>query len=96
MAAISFDKLFKAFKENLTATILSLFTLTIIFLFGLVYRGWVTERKDLKKQLVDCGTGTYAARVETKQLRDQYIEVMGALKEIQGEVNTLKKLGIIK
>lgn len=100
MAAISFDKLFKAFKENLTATILSLFTLAIIFLFGLVYNGWVNEKEDLNKRIDDCEVNAkanaYTSKVENDQTRDKLVEVLGALKEVQGEMNTLRKLGIIK
>jgi hypothetical protein len=87
---------FSDFIKDPVKGILYMSLVAIVALFLFLYRGWVSDKKDLKKQLVECGSSTYAARVETQQLRDQYIEVMGALKEIQGEVNTLKKLGIIK
>jgi hypothetical protein len=96
MAAISFDKLFKAFKENLTATILSLFTLCIIFLFGLLYKSWANKESQYIETIKECSTNVYTARITNDQLRNQYVEVMGSLKEIQGQMKVFKDLGIIK
>lgn len=89
---VSFDK----FKDDPEKAILYMAFVAIVALFGLLYKGWTGEKKDMKAQINACETNVYTSRVETKQMREQYIEVMGALKEIQGEVNTLKKLGIIK
>jgi hypothetical protein len=96
MPGIKLPVSFGEFVKNKKDAITYMSIVAMVALFGLLYKGWLNEKKDLNKRLVDCDTNIYTSRVETKQLRDQYIEVMGALKEIQGEVNTLKKLGIIK
>lgn len=96
MPEIKLPVSFPDFIKDPVKAILYMSLIAIVTLFMFLYKGWVNDKEDLKKQLTDCSTNVYTSRVETQQLREQYIGVMGALKEIQGEVNTLKKLGIIK
>jgi hypothetical protein len=96
MPGIKLPVSFGEFVKNKKDAITYMSIVALVALFGLLYKGWVDREKKLEKQIAECSTNVYTARVETQQLRDQYIDVMGALKEIQGEVNTLKKLGIIK
>jgi hypothetical protein len=96
MPGIKLPVSFGEFLKNKKDAITYMSIVALVALFGLLYKGWVDREKKLEKQIAECSTNVYTARVETQQLRDQYIDVMGALKEIQGEVNTLKKLGIIK
>ncbi len=96
MPEIKLPVSFADFVKSPLKALLYIFMVAIVGLFTYLQVQSSNEKKDLKEQLLKCDTNVYTSRVETQQLRDQYIEVMGALKEIQGEVNTLKKLGIIK
>jgi hypothetical protein len=96
MPGIKLPVSFGEFVKNKKDAITYMSIVAMVALFGLLYKGWMNEKNDLKEALLKCDTNVYTSRVETQQLRDQYIEVMGALKGLEGEVNTLKKLGIIK
>ena len=93
---ISFDTIFKAFKENVTATIMSLLVIGISTLFVINQRNDASIKDDLKKANKDCATEKYIVQTQMERLNDKYIEVFGSLKEVQSQLKTLQKLGVIK
>ena len=92
----SFNDLFKAFKENVTATVMSLLVIGISIMFTINQKTNEGIKKDLRKDNTKCATEKYVLASQVERYNDKYIEVLAALKELNGEMNTLKKLGIIK
>lgn len=92
MAALSFDK----FKNDPIKAVLYMALLSIGILFGILRFQWAQERKDLKDQIIKCDTKNYTQDVEIKQIRSQYVETFGLLKEVQSKIKTLQELGQIK
>jgi len=96
----SFKDFLQGLKDDLKGTIMYIAFIVIVALFWIL-RG-VDKRNSEKqdKEIADCRTASlanaYTCKTENDQLRGQIIEVMGAFKELKGEVNALKKLGIIK
>ncbi len=93
---ISFDTLFKAFKENVTATVMSLLVIGISVMFTINQRTNESIKKDLRKENKDCATEKYIVQTQMERLNEKYIEVFGSLKEVQSQLKTLQKLGLIK
>ncbi len=93
---ISFDTLFKAFKENVTATVMSLLVIGISVMFTINQRTNEGIKKDLRKANKDCATEKYIVQTQMERLNEKYIEVFGSLKEVQSQLKTLQKLGLIK
>ena len=87
---------FNDFIKDPVKAILYMAIIAIVALFGFLYKGWASERKDLKDQLVKCDTKNYTQDVEIKQIRTQYVETFGLLKEVQSKIKTLQELGQIK
>ena len=92
----SFDTLFKAFKENVTATVMSLLVIGISIMFTINQKTNESVKKDLRKANKDCATEKYVLASQMERLNDKYIEVFGSLKEVQSQLRTLQKLGVIK
>ena len=90
-----FDALFKAFKESPTAAIMSLLVIAISVMFTINQRTNESIKDDLRKANKECATANFVQGAEMKQLRSQNIETFGLLKELQGQINTLKALGKI-
>ncbi len=94
--ALSFDTLFKAFKENVTATVMTLLVLAMSALFTI---NQVTNKgiiKDQKALTTNCETQKYVVQMQMERLNDKYIETFGLLREVQSEIKILKKLGKIE
>lgn len=92
----SFDILFKAFKENITATVMSLLVIGISIMFTINQKTNSSVQDDLRKSNKDCATEKFVLASQMERLNDKYIETFGLLKEVQSEINVLKKLGQIK
>ena len=92
----SFNDLFKAFKENVTATVMSLLVIGISIMFTINQKTNAAIIKEQKEQTKDCVTEKYVVQTQMEQLRGQVIDLTGAFKELKGEMNTLRKLGIVK
>lgn len=92
MGAISFDK----FKNDPIKAVLYMALIAIGTLFGILRFQWAEERKDLKAMLDKCDTKNYTQDVEIKQIRSQYVETFGLLKEVQSKIKTLQELGKIQ
>jgi len=93
---VKFDELFKAFKENATATIMTLLTIGISVMFTINQRtssNVISEQRQANK---DCVTEKFVLATQMDQMRGQIIDLTGAFKELKGEMNTLRKLGIVK
>ena len=91
-----FDALFKAFKDNPTAAIMTLLVIGISVMFTINQRTNENIKDDLKKANKDCATANSVQGVEMKQLRSQNVETFGLLKELQGQFKILKDLGKIQ
>lgn len=95
-----FKDFLQGLKDDPKGTIMYVAFLAIIVLFGIIQAGNKKSSARQDKELVECraaaSASAHTSKVENDQMRDKLIEVMGALKEVQGEMNTLKKLGIIK
>jgi len=91
-----FDALFKAFKDNPTAAIMTLLVIGISVMFTINQRTNENIKDDLKKANKDCATANFVQGVEMKQLRSQNVETFGLLKELQGQFKILKDLGKIQ
>jgi uncharacterized membrane protein len=87
-------------KDDPKSTVLYIAFIAIVALFGILRASDKSTSARQDRELVECRASASAnaltSRVENEQMRDKLIEVMGALKEVQGEMNTLRKLGIIK
>ena len=92
MPSLSFDN----FKNDPIKAVLYMALLAIGTLFGILRFQWAQERKDLKEQIVKCDTKNYTQDVEIKQIRSQYVETFGLLKEVQSKIKTLQELGKIQ
>ena len=92
----SFDKLVKAFKESPTAAIMSLLVIGISIMFTINQKTNESVKKDLREANKNCATEKYIVQTQVEQLRGQIIDLTGAFKELKGEMNTLRKLGIVK
>jgi len=92
----SFDTLFKAFKENVTATVMSLLVIGISIMFTINQKTNESVKKDLREANKNCATEKYIVQTQVEQLRGEVINLTGAFKELKGEMNTLRKLGIVK
>ena len=91
----SFDTLFKAFKENITATVMSLLVIGISIMFTINQKtnaGIIKEQKDLTK---NCQTEKHVIGVQMERLNDKYIETFGLVKELQVEIKLIRKIGKI-
>ena len=93
---VLFDKLFKAFKESPTAAIMTLLVLAISAMFVINQKTNEGVKDDLKKANKDCATEKFVLATQMDQMRGQIIDLTGAFKELKGEMNTLRKLGIVK
>ena len=95
-----FKDFLQGLKDDPKGTIMYVAFLGIIVLFGIIQAGNKKSSARQDKELENCRSASisnaYTAKVENDQLRDKMVEVLGALKEVQGEMNTLRKLGIIK
>jgi len=91
-----FDALFKAFKENPTAAIMTLLVIGISVMFVINQKTNEGVKDDLKKANKDCVTEKFVLATQMDQMRGQIIDLTGAFKELKGEMNTLRKLGIVK
>jgi hypothetical protein len=49
-----------------------------------------------RKMNKDCVTEKFVLATQMDQMRGQIIDLTGAFKELKGEMNTLRKLGIVK
>ena len=96
MPGISFDTLFKAFKENVTATVMSLLVIGISIMFTINQKTNEGIKKDLRAANKECVTEKFVLATQMDQMRGQIIDLTGAFKELKGEMNTLRKLGIVK
>jgi hypothetical protein len=92
MAGVSFEK----FKNDPIKAVLYMALLAIGTLFGILRFQWSEEKKDLKEMLLKCDTKNYTQDVEIKQIRSQYVETFGLLKEVQSKIKTLQELGKIQ
>ena len=96
----SFKDFLQGLKDDLKGTIMYIAFGVIIVLFGIVQAANKKSSVRQDKELVECRTeakaNAFTCKVDNDQMREKMIEVLGALKEVQGEMNTLKKLGIIK
>jgi peptidoglycan hydrolase CwlO-like protein len=91
-----FDALFKAFKENPAAAIMTLLVIGISVMFVINQKTNEGVKDDLKKANKDCVTEKFVLATQMDQMRGQIIDLTGAFKELKGEMNTLRKLGIVK
>ena len=91
-----FDALFKAFKDNPTAAIMTLLVIGISIMFTINQKTNEGIKKDLRATNKECVTEKYVVQVQVEQLRGQIVDLTGAFKELKGEMNTLRKLGIVK
>ena len=92
----SFDKLLKAFKESPTAAIMSLLVIGISIMFTVNQKTNAAIIKEQKEQTKNCVTEKYVVQTQVEQLRGEVINLTGAFKELKGEMNTLRRLGIVK
>ena len=91
-----FDALFKAFKDSPTAAIMTLLTLAISAMFIINQKTNASIIADQKEANKNCATEKFVLATQMERLNDKYIETFGLLKEVQSEINVLKKLGQIK
>jgi energy-converting hydrogenase Eha subunit B len=96
----SFKDFLQGLKDDVKGTIMYVAFIVISILFGILQSASKKTTDRLERQIKDCGENSinnaYTAKVENDQLRGQIVELMGNFKELKGEINTLKKLGIIK
>ena len=95
-----FKDFLQGLKDDLKGTIMYVAFIVISVLFGILQSVGNKNSKRQDRELVECraaaSASAHTAKVENDQMREQLIDVMGALKEMKGEMNTLRKLGIIK
>jgi hypothetical protein len=100
MPEIKLPVTFAEFVKNKKDAITYMAIFAMMILFGLLYKGWQNDKKDLRKQISDCNTNNianaYTCKVENDQLRGQIVELITGFNEMKGEMKTLRKLGIIK
>lgn len=89
---MKFDTIFKGFKENPTATFLSLLVLAVVALFGIIVSNYSSAIKDSKKATTECLTEKYIVQTQMERLNEKYIETFGLLREVQSEIKILKKV----
>ena len=92
----SFNDLVKAFKENVTATVMSLLVIGISIMFTVNQKTNESVKKDLREANKNCATEKYIVQTQVEQLRGEVINLTVAFKELKGEMNTLRRLGIVK
>ena len=92
----SFNDLVKAFKENVTATVMSLLVIGISIMFTVNQKTNESIKNDLRATNKECVTEKFVLATQMEQMRGQIIDLTGAFKELKGEMNTLRKLGIVK
>jgi hypothetical protein len=91
-----FDALFKAFKDNPTAAIMTLLVLAISAMFVINQKTNANVKDDLKAANKECAIEKHTLIEDMKKRDGQIVELTGAFKELKGEMNTLRKLGIVK
>lgn len=89
---LQFQTIFKAIKENPAAAFSSLMVIALSTLFAINQSGNMSVQRDLKKANKECATENYIIRTQMERLNEKHIETFGLLKELQGQVNTLKAL----
>lgn len=94
--ALDFQTIFKAIKESPTAAIMSLLVIGISVMFTINQRADESIKSDLRKANKDCATEKYIVQSQMERLNEKYIEVFGSLREVQSQLKTLQKLGVIK
>ena len=96
----SFKDFIQGLKDDAKGTIMYVAFIAIVVLFGILRSSDKDKTAKLEKQIADCDTNSranaFTSKSENDQLRGQIVELMGNFKELKGEINTLKKLGIIK
>lgn len=95
-----FKDFLQGLKDDPKGTIMYCAFAALVVMFGIMQTGNKRQSARQDKEIENCRsaaiTNAYTAKVENDQLREKMIDVLGALKEVQGEMNTLRKLGIIK
>jgi len=95
-----FKDFLQGLKDDPKGTIMYCAFAALVVMFGIIQTSNKRHSARQDKEIADCRSASvanaYTAKVENDQLREKMIDVLGALKEVQGEMNTLKKLGIIK
>ena len=96
----SFKNFLQGLKDDLKGTIMYVAFLAIVVLFGIIQGANKRSSARQDKELIECRASASASAVvcktENDQMRGQIVQLMGDFKELKGEINTLKKLGIIK
>ncbi len=96
----SFKNFLEGLKQDPKGTVMYVAFLAIVVLFGILQAGNKRNSVRQDRELAECRTSaaasSYACKVENDQVREKLINVMGALKELKGEMKQLKRLGIIK
>ncbi len=96
----SFKNFLQGLKDDLKGTIMYVAFIIISVLFGILQS--VSNKNSIRqdKELIECRASASAnavvCKTENDQMRGQIVQLMGDFKELKGEINTLKKLGIIK
>lgn|SRR5678815_814622 len=87
-------------KDDPKSTVLYIAFAAIVSLFFILRSVDKSNAEDQNKRIAQCEAAAIANahtfKVEADARNEKLIEVLGALKEVQGEMNTLRKLGIIK
>jgi hypothetical protein len=96
----SFKDFLQGMKDDPKSTVMYIAFGVIVSLFSILQASSKKTTNRLEKEIANCNTNAIAnaftAKTENEQMRDKLIDVMGDLKELKGEIKTLKKLGIIK
>lgn len=87
---------FSEFMKDPVKALLYMALVAIVALFSYLQIQSTSEKADLKKRLANCDTKNYTQDVEMKQLRGQYIELVGAVNGLRSKIETLKELGKIQ
>lgn len=89
---LQFQTIFKAIKESPLAAITTLCIMGMATLFGIDHATNKSIQRDLKKANKDCATEKYVVQAQMERLNEKHIETFGLLRELQGQINTLKAL----
>jgi len=87
-------------KDDPKSTIMYIAFAAVVALFSILQISTKKTNAKQEQEIANCRAdakaNAYTCKIENDQMRDKMVEVLSALKEVQGEMNTLRKLGIIK
>ena len=96
MPEIKLPVTFGEFIKNPLKALLYIFMVAIVGLFSYLVVKYEKQHKEDRVEIKECKTANYVQSVQHEQLRKEVLDARVEWSGIKAELETLKKLGLIK